>query len=101
CPGSTTVDLVVEVCTGIDDQQVQRPEAWPNPFTDELTLRMGNRAAAQVELLDASGRLIASFGRQPAEGLLVLDQNGALPGAYLIRIWPDGSAPQVLRVLKL
>jgi len=101
CPGSTTVDLVIEVCTGIDDQQVQRPEAWPNPFTDELTLRMGNRAAAQVELLDASGRLIASFGRQPAEGLLVLDQNGALPGAYLIRIWPDGSSPQVLRVLKL
>lgn len=101
CPGSTTVDLVVEVCTGIEGQQTQQAEAWPNPFTDELTLRIGNRAVSQVELLDAAGRLVAGYGRQPAGGQLALDQRGALPGAYLIRLWLEGAAPQVLRVLKL
>ncbi|HRD51090.1 MAG TPA: hypothetical protein PKY96_00430, partial [Flavobacteriales bacterium] len=101
CPGSATVDLVVEVCTGIEGQQLQQAMAWPNPFTDEITLRIGNRAVSQMELLDASGRLVASYGKQPAGGHLALNTRGALPGAYLIRLWPEGAAPQVLRVLKL
>jgi hypothetical protein len=101
CPGSSTVDLVVEVCTGGPELEVALAEALPNPFNEEIVLRIGSIGLLHLELFDAAGRLVGSYGQQQAGGRLVLDHSGAMPGAYFLRLTPEAGAPEVLRLVKL
>lgn len=101
CPGTATVDLVVEVCTGVQEAVATEAQAWPNPFTEQLTVAVGSRALSSLDLLDATGRVLQSIGPQPVGARLTLQVPEAPAGAYLIRLLPAEGAPQVLRVNKL
>ncbi|MBK6344117.1 MAG: VCBS repeat-containing protein [Flavobacteriales bacterium] len=101
CPGSSTVDLVVEVCTGAPELEVALAEAWPNPFSEEIVLRIGAMGLLHLELYDTAGRCIGSYGQQQAGGRLVLNQSGAMPGAYFLKLTPEAGVPKVLCLVKL
>lgn len=101
CPGSATVELVVEVCTGMADGTTTEARAWPNPFEDQLTLHVGGADLHAVEWLDPAGRVLHAMGPQRPGTQLVLALPDAPAGAYLLRLVPAEGAPQVLRVTKL
>ena len=65
--GSTDVSEMVEVTFDI------HTVAFPNPFTDQLTIR------GEFELLDSHGRLVAEGSNA------VLDVSHLAPGMYIVR----------------
>ncbi|MBK7381815.1 MAG: T9SS type A sorting domain-containing protein [Flavobacteriales bacterium] len=101
CPGSTTVDLLIEVCTGLSDPDPADLGAVPNPFTDRLTITVGSTAVLALELVDATGRRILAHGPQSTGSQLVLDLGGVPSGAYLLRVTRADGAVWTIRLLKV
>lgn len=64
--------------------------AWPDPFTDAITVRTGAHGMVQFVLIDALGREV------DRRSMLVqnearLDHAGLPPGAYILRVGSGGS----------
>lgn len=85
--------------------EVNRPIAYPNPFTNNATIRFtvepGTASGyAEVLIFDVNGRLICTLGRevtQPGNYEITwngCDQNGkpVLPGLYTFRITLNGKS---------
>lgn len=68
---------------------------YPNPFREQLntTVMVGNATEANINVVDASGRLIKDFGTyNMAEGSndVVLETADIVPGNYFLRVEVDG-----------
>ena len=100
CPASTTLDVFIEVCTGLDEQLVTGPIASPNPFTDLVVVDLGNVTIRSLELLDATGRLVLRQSNLGAPRLS-LDLGAAHPGSYLLRVQDTNGGHYTLRLIKL
>ena len=100
CPGSVTVDVVVELCTGMEETAASGFSVAPNPFTDAVTLDLGSEPARMIDVLDAVGRLVFSTSL-PSAGRTTLDLHDALPGAYLLHVWTTDGSLRTARLAKL
>lgn len=77
--------------------------AWPNPVQDQLHVAMDlhGREHVQVQVLDASGRLVQAWQASSADGQLVIDAQALEPGAYMARVsTADGSVLGTARFVK-
>ena len=99
CPGSITVDVVVELCTSMEETAACTLTVAPNPFTDEVALDLGTETARSIEVLDATGRLVLST-KLPSTGRTTLDLHDALPGAYLVRVVGANGGLRTVRLVK-
>jgi hypothetical protein len=100
CPGSATVDVLVEVCTGVETGEYAGSRVFPNPFTDQVYLDLGAEAVLGLEVLDATGRSVRSIGPQPAGRRLTLDFSGEAPGAYQLRLFGADGGVRTHRAVK-
>lgn len=87
CPGTVSQDIVVEICTGIVEQNISAPTLAPNPFQNGTRISLNAQGMAQVDVIDATGRIvhteaIALHGPTSLE----LDLAGHATGAYTVRI---------------
>ena len=101
CAGSATELLIVEICTGTEQQAWLGDSAWPNPFSEAVVLAFGQRPVLAVELTDAAGRLQAAWGPQGAMSQLSISAGELSAGAYVLRVLREGQAPVILRLHKL
>lgn len=100
CPGEDTIDLIVDVCAGLDEVQEQELSVAPMPFNARTTVRFGAFNAQQIEVFDATGKRVQtmSFGRNRPE-LVDLDLSGFADGVYFLHAsGPTGTAR--LRLVK-
>lgn len=74
---------------------VSRPEAWPNPAHDNVSVALpGMHGAVEWECHDLQGREIARGNVEATGGVLTLDLSGWSAGTYVFRIrhedhvWP-------------
>lgn len=60
CMDSTTLELMVEVCSGVDEHDMAGVHLYPQPATDRLVLLWPGLPAtgARLRLLDAAGRMV-------------------------------------------
>lgn len=100
CPGTTTVDVYIEVCTGLTESRLAELSAWPNPFDDVFKVQAGSEALLGLELLDATGRTVIRSGPLAANGLRDVEMAGAAPGAYFLRATQSDGSQEVIRLLK-
>ncbi|MEZ4806531.1 MAG: T9SS type A sorting domain-containing protein [Flavobacteriales bacterium] len=99
CPGTTTAEIVVEVCTGTEDINMGTTTLAPNPFTHGTTLFVAGNGTVRIEVIDATGRVVRSLAGAGNERLwLALEDEPA--GTYLIRI-ARGGAVEHLRAIKV
>lgn len=101
CAGSSTVELIVEVCTRLNGQADPLAEAWPNPHPGQLHLQVGAQALRGLHLLDAAGRIVESWGPQPAGALLLVEQQSAPAGIYSLQLEAESGSVQHLRIVRL
>lgn len=101
CPGSTTIDLIVEVCTGAEERGSAALGVAPNPFTDVLTVDLGTERVRTLHVLDAAGRSILRSQDAGVEGQVRLDLRYAPPGAYLLRVEGLDGGVRTLRLVKV
>ena len=100
CPGVATQVIVVDICTGVEEQALLGTVLAPNPFTGSLALFTSGNGQAAIDVLDAAGRCLLSktttlLGRTQLD----LDLNGQPPGSYTVRVTSAGRV-QHLRAVK-
>lgn len=94
CPGEDTIDLIVDVCAGIDAAQTPVVSIAPMPFRTYTTVRFGGFEAQWLEVRDATGKQVRTmhFGHARPE-VVELDLGGLADGVYLLHIaGPTGTA---------
>jgi hypothetical protein len=101
CPGSTTQEIIVDVCSGIMDRAYTTIDIAPNPFMDRTWITMDHDGAVRIDVLDAAGRtlrseVVSSAGRTKH----MIDLQDRPPGTYLIRT-RQGDTINVFRAVKL
>lgn len=94
---SNTIDVTLTSVQGLADQG---PVIYPQPANATLTLDAGDRvkAEAQVELLDAVGRVVQSIRWAAGDTTLVIDVAALAEGQYVIRGIGKGTVRWVRKV---
>jgi hypothetical protein len=80
--------------------------AYPNPFTEQINVRYRLTIPAEVtiQILDATGRLIATVNEGTREaGEFTTSYNGSslVPGNYFARLLMNGRDMQTIKVVKI
>jgi hypothetical protein len=97
CPGTANTVVVVEVCSEMEDLAAASTIVAPNPFRDGFVVRLGGTPITALELLDASGRIIATQRPMSTEAGMQLD--GLASGTYLLRVH-SANGTEVMRMVK-
>jgi hypothetical protein len=97
CPGTANTVVVVEVCSEMEDLAEASTIVAPNPFRDGFVVRLGGTPITALELLDASGRIIATQRPMSTEAGMQLD--GLASGTYLLRVH-SANGTEVMRMVK-
>ncbi|MEO8590930.1 MAG: T9SS type A sorting domain-containing protein [Flavobacteriales bacterium] len=100
CPGTSTILVEVEICSGLAEQAGTTLGLMPNPFNGQTTLTLSGAGKAQVDVLDATGRLVLSVpGTLAGTTTLPLDLGAQPNGTYTVRVLENGRF-QYLRAVK-
>lgn len=97
CMASSTIDITVELSTGISGQDRNVLRAWQmhDQLVVELGLEVDGRAV--VDVLDATGQLIMQRTAAASTDRILLPANGLASGVYFIRV-TAGRDQRTLRV---
>lgn len=100
CAGEATVDLVVEVCTSVDEEGSFELSAAPLPFQERTTLRFGDAPVYRLEVFDATGKRVQAIelGRNGPRQV-DLDLSAFSDGVYLLNAFSDAGTAH-LRLVK-
>ncbi|NNK28711.1 MAG: T9SS type A sorting domain-containing protein [Flavobacteriaceae bacterium] len=89
-------DVVVKQVTvttntlGIDDESINIIGAYPNPFSNDLTIELSssfNGSNVSLILYDISGRIIRNYNVTNREGVIILgNMNDLANGSYFLKI---------------
>jgi hypothetical protein len=86
CSNYANTNIVVNVCTGINNTSVALfgIQVYPNPVTDFLTIENNTSEVLSVNVYDVSGKLIISKSlNQPIESI---DVSQLAKGTYLVEL---------------
>ncbi len=97
CPGTANTVVVVEVCSEMEDLTAASTMVAPNPFRDGFVVRLDRTPITALELLDASGRVIAT--QRPMSSQATMGVDGLASGTYLLRVH-SATGTEVMRVVK-
>ena len=97
CAGTTTIDVVVEICTTIErEDHREQITVSPNPTAGPFVISIGTSGPIKFGLFDVSGRSVQNTHRivnGPAK--LDLDLSGSANGVYHLRAESDTGIFQV------
>ncbi|MCB0809783.1 MAG: T9SS type A sorting domain-containing protein, partial [Flavobacteriales bacterium] len=76
-------------------------EAYPNPTTDQVTVRLAHRASERqtLGLFDATGRLARTIPISPGSGSVTVNVRDLAGGTYAIRSLVNTAAPPTMLVI--
>jgi len=96
-PYNTSDPVIYALVDLIEKTSVIDCQAFPNPFVDQLTIRLPESQSCSIELIDEQGRSIQSFEGETTELIL---QTTTLPqGTYLLRVSSESGAA-VIKLVK-
>lgn len=84
CSASTTLNITVSACVGIEENKSVPFTMYPNPSNGNVTLNL-NYNNSVVEVVDVLGNTISSQ-RYNNAGQVQLNMNGAADGIYFVRV---------------
>jgi hypothetical protein len=98
CPGTASLDVLVEVCSGIAEATAQALLLAPNPTAGQCMLTSDGQPVQRLWVTDARGRTVLELTRLAAGTRQhPLDLGPLAPGAYNLHVLQDAA----LHVLKL
>ncbi len=84
CTGSTTINITVNACVGIEENSATPFTMFPNPSNGNVTLNL-NYSNSLVEVVDVLGNTISSQ-RYSNAGQVQLNLNNTAEGIYFVRV---------------
>ncbi|MFI5172794.1 MAG: T9SS type A sorting domain-containing protein [Chitinophagales bacterium] len=100
--GTTERRIITEVnCikVGIEEIAVDDVLVFPNPATNEVTLKSSYNIS-QVEVYDISGHLLKLEWYEYGNGLITIDVDALLPGIYIL-IYTNNETTQIQKLVKV
>ncbi len=89
CSASASAEIVVEVCTGLRPSGgVQAMGIAPNPADNHVTITFPGSAPVDLDIIEATGRLVAR--RSHVSSPLRLELDAFTPGLYYVRMRSPG-----------
>ncbi|MDF2435928.1 MAG: hypothetical protein K0Q95_304 [Bacteroidota bacterium] len=84
CSASSTVSIVVSICTGIEKNIANSISVYPNPSNGMFTLNLGHNVTSTVEVYNVLGAQVSdkSFNTQ----INSLDLTGLEAGVYFVKV---------------
>jgi len=103
--GTGITQIGVESATTAEStQETTDPSAfiYPNPTRDQVTINVKKAAitSANVQIVDAFGRLYQASGKKLSDHSLLVDLTGRQTGVYFIRVMVDNEL-KIFRVVKM
>lgn len=95
--------FVPDISTGHKGQEgLQSMRAYPNPATDQLTVRGSDQLiGAQFSVMDMSGRVAQQGALISAQGQGIIPIDGLMPGAYHLRVTSTDGVSSTVSFVKL
>lgn len=97
CSDTANSTIVVDVCTGTASQVISAINAYPNPFTDQLTIT-SSTAMDRIDVYDAAGKLLMT--EYPQSDKTELNMSGFESGMYFIHV-SNANATTVISAIRL
>lgn len=100
CPGSATMEFVVDICSGMEEFEAAPMALFPNPFMNSTMLRFEGHGTTMIEVSDATGRRVVQHVL-PADGpaTMELDFRDEAPGTYFVSVTTGGTVQRLRAVL--
>lgn len=86
CSDTALNTIVVDICLGINDAPLTSVNAYPNPFSDQLTITSSS-TIERIDVYDAAGKLLMSEQQQSDKA--ELNMTGFVSGVYFIHVISD------------
>lgn len=83
CRDTANSTIVVDICTGTGITMATAVNAYPNPFTDQLTITSSS-VIERIEVYDAAGKLL--FSEKQQSDKTELNMTGFESGVYFIHV---------------
>jgi hypothetical protein len=99
CSRQTTIEQVVEECTGLKDMNgnFTRLAIYPNPNNGVFTVELNNGAIKTLELMDITGKMVHSITTENNKTELSINELAS--GVYYLRV-QSNNAVEVIKVIK-
>lgn len=95
CTQSVEQELVVEMCSGVNDKRPASVSIYPNPFRNSLHLEFSEDRVRMIEFYTAMGQIVLT---EHSTGTRVSVDTGSLAaGIYFMRISGEGRMYRVIR----
>jgi Secretion system C-terminal sorting domain/Calx-beta domain len=83
CQNTDSIQVVVDVCTGVVESQLSAVNVYPNPFNEMLTIS-SDEVISEVNIFDMQGKLLMS---KPIQSRSAQVETNTLPaGMYVLRV---------------
>lgn len=96
CEDSDELSVAVDACLGVDELE-NAVSIYPNPFSDQLTIQLGNWVSSTVQIYDMNGALILDLQVPGSEMTINLDAISS--GVYVLKVI-NGSETYQTRIIK-
>lgn len=99
CEARDTLHIIVDTCTGINFQNIKKPEIYPNPARQYFTVRFPV-STFDIAVYDVTGKLI--FEQKDLNENINIPVSNLINGVYAIRITSENSGifTQRLMIIK-
>jgi|688.fasta_scaffold43154_5 hypothetical protein len=88
----------------IENNQEQTIMVYPNPSSDEITLSLGNIIPSQIQVIDASGRLVFTLDNfettQNNTNNVVMNIGVLQNGIYFLKVIDQNQSIHTTKILK-
>ena len=95
---SSSIILVLDICTSVDETLAAQTNIYPNPVTNQLTIDYQGTESIQWEIMDINGKVISS-GNLGSNENRVLDLSTYAKGSYLVR-YTSGERSNIIHLVK-
>lgn len=96
-PYNTSSPIIYDLVDLIEKQPLIDCQAFPNPFADQLTVRLPEGQSCSIELVDQQGRRIETFMGESGE--LKIRTSELPQGTYFLKVSSDSGAA-VIKLVK-
>ena len=87
CPSTDSVSITINVCTGIDVNENELTNIYPNPTIGLFTIKLNNYKNVSLTITDAIGKEI--MNKLITSNITEVDLQGFKSGIYFVKLQGD------------
>ncbi|HWB64972.1 MAG TPA: T9SS type A sorting domain-containing protein [Chitinophagales bacterium] len=100
CTGADSTAITVNNCTGIDNIAGSLVSVYPNPFSNQLSIKTSAIENGTLTLMDVTGKVVQTVRVNTASGVTVINTSRLEKGIYMLNIIGNNQIAATRKVVK-